>query len=397
MRHIEGTEYPHGGELRIRRADEWSAHRDREFPTAVVTGAAGFIGSHLVDHLLLARHRVVGIDSFEPWYNPARKASNLEAACAHSSFRMEVKDLRSADLNALLRGASTVYHLAAQPGVQHSWGVGLAKTMEMNVSVTGAVLDAAAQVGVDRVVLASSSSVYGDSARTGGPNVVAPISPYGVSKVACEHLADAYRQRGLDVVTLRYFTVFGPRQRPDMAMHKMFEATRRRGRPFTRRGSGEQSREFTFVGDVAAATVMAGSVPEARGHTFDIGGGATVSLNEVIAEVSRIAGSPVQVRTVPMPAGEPWTTAAVVDEAGKVLGWRPRTTLRGALRAQWDWHQTVRGPLTLGSLLSGASSSAGSLVRSRDLPSRNHATAAEAIKRNAHPQWSATEPILSNA
>ena len=317
---------------------------------AVVTGAAGFIGSHLVDQLLAAGHRVTGIDSFDPWYNPARKASNLEAACGQPSFRLVVRDLRTADLASLLRGAHTVYHLAAQPGVQHSWGVGLAKTIEMNVSVTGAVLDAAVQAGVGRVVLASSSSVYGDSARSGA-RAVAPISPYGVSKVACEHLADAYAQRGLDVVTLRYFTVFGPRQRPDMAMHKMFEATRRCSRPFTRRGSGEQSREFTFVGDVAAATIAAGSVPEARGCTFDIGGGVSVPLNEVIDAVGRIAGSPVRVRAVAMPAGEPWTTSASNDEAQQILGWRAQTSLCQALRAQWDWHQTVRPTLALGPAL----------------------------------------------
>ena len=310
--------------------------------TDVVTGAAGFIGSHLVDALLGAGHRVVGIDSFDPWYSPAHRARNIETACADPGFRLEVKDLRTADLRELFDGASTVYHLAARPGVQHSWGAGLTRTIEMNVTVTGKVLDAAIGAGIDRVVLASSSSIYGNTAAAGGSRSKAPLSPYGVSKAACEDLADVYRHRGLDVVTLRYFTVFGPRQRPDMAMHRLFEATRRCGPAFGRRGSGRQSREFTFVGDAVAATVLAGAVPDASGRTFDIGGGCTVSLNEVIDTVGRIAGAPVRVRPEPAPAGEPWTTVAANDEARAILGWQPRTGLRHALCAQWVWHQGIR-------------------------------------------------------
>ena len=143
-------------------------------------------------------------------------------------------------------------------------------------------------------------------------------------------------------MTLRYFTVFGPRQRPDMAMHRLFEATRRCGPSFGRRGSGQQSREFTFVGDAVDATVLAGAVSEARNRTFDIGGGCVVSLNEVIEVVGRIAGASVRVRPEPTPAGEPWTTMAANDEARTILGWQPRTSLRHALCAQWAWHQGIR-------------------------------------------------------
>lgn len=310
--------------------------------TVVVTGAAGFIGSHLVDALLTDGRRVVGIDSFDPWYSPAHRARNIETACADPEFRLEVKDLRTADLRQLFDGASTVYHLAARPGVKHSWGAGLTRTIEMNVTVTGEVLQAAIGAGVDRVVLASSSSIYGNTAVAGGSRSKAPLSPYGVSKAACEDLADVYRHRGLDIVTLRYFTVFGPRQRPDMAMHRLFEATRRCGPAFPRRGNGRQSREFTFVGDAVAATVLAGAVSDASGRTFDIGGGSTVSLNEVIDTVGRIAGAPVRVRPEPAPAGEPWTTVAANDEARAILGWQPRTSLRHALCAQWAWHQGIR-------------------------------------------------------
>ena len=336
---IETAEYIDSREASSREHRESGAGGDAG--TVAVTGAAGFIGSHLVDALLASSHRVVGIDSFDPWYSPACRARNIEAACGHPAFRLEVKDLRTADLAELFDGACTVYHLAARPGVAQSWGEGLKSTMEMNVSVTGAVLDAAVQAGVGRVVLASSSSIYGDTAITDGTRVRSPLSPYGASKAACEHLAEAYVRRGLDVVTLRYFTVFGPRQRPDMAMHRMFEATRRCGRPFGRRGDGEQSREFTFVGDAVAATISAGMIAEARGHTFDIGGGFSVSLNEIIKEVGWVAGRPVRVRPEPAPTGEPRTTVAVNEPARAVLGWQPCTNMRHALCAQWAWHQGI--------------------------------------------------------
>lgn len=305
---------------------------------AVVTGAAGFIGSHLVDLLLQRGRTVVGLDSLDPAYSPAQKRANLAAAERHPSFRLVVDDLRRADLAALFAGATTVFHLAARAGVQDSWRQGVTDTWEVNVAGTQAVLEAALAAGVGRVVLASSSSVYGETAAPGGPRTVNPISPYGASKAACEHLAGVYAGRGLEVVTLRYFTVFGPRQRPDMAMHRMFEATRPEGPTFCRRGSGEQTREFTFVRDVAEATAAA-TVPAAAGRTFDVGGGARPSLNDVIAAVGVVAGAAVQVRTVPRPAGDPQATAADTGPARKLLGWRPVTPLRRGLAEQAAWHR----------------------------------------------------------
>ena len=310
--------------------------RDR---VAVVTGAAGFIGSHLVDLLIDRGRTVIGLDSFDPAYSTAQKRANLAAAGRRPSFRLEVDDVRSADLAGLFAGAWTVYHLAARAGVQDSWGQGSADTWETNVAGTQAVFEAALAAGVDRVVLASSSSVYGDTAVPGGLRSVSPISPYGASKAACEHLAGVYARRGLDIVTLRYFTVFGPRQRPDMAMHRMFEAARPDGPTFARRGSGAQTREFTFVRDVAEATAAAGTVPSAAGRAFDIGGGARPSLNDVIAAVGDLAGTPVRVRTVPRPAGDPQATAADTRPARESLGWRPVTSLRQGLAEQWAWHR----------------------------------------------------------
>ena len=264
---------------------------------SVVTGAAGFIGSHLVELLLDEGHAVIGLDSLDSANSPAQKRANISAAEQHPSFRLVVDDLRRADLAGLFAGAATVYHLAARAGVQDSWRQGVTDTWEVNVAGTQAVLEAALAAGAGRVVLASSSSVYGETAASGRPRIVNPISPYGASKAACEHLAGVYARRGLEVVTLRYFTVFGPRQRPDMAMHRMFEATRPDGPVFSRRGSGEQTREFTFVRDVARATAAAGSVPSAAGETFDIGGGARPSLNDVIAAVGAVTGTAVRVQT----------------------------------------------------------------------------------------------------
>ena len=318
-----------------------NGHRQpgRDGPFDVVTGAAGFIGSHLVD-LLVGRGRpVVGLDNLDPAYSPDQKRANLVAAGRRPWFRLEVGDLRCADLAALFAGAETVYHLAARAGVQDSWGGGFAETWEVNVAGTQAVLEAALVAGVRRVVVASSSSVYGDTAAPGGQRTVSPISPYGASKAACEHLAGAYARRGLDVVTLRYFTVYGPRQRPDMAMHRMFEAVGPAGEAFCRRGSGSQTREFTFVGDVVAATAAAGTEPAAAGRTFDVGGGVPASLNDLIAAIGKLAGAVVPIRTVARPAGDPQATSADGGPALQVLGWRPVTSLHQGLAEQWAWHR----------------------------------------------------------
>ena len=282
---------------------------------------------------------MIGLDSLDPAYSPAQKRANLAAAEQHPSFRLVVDDLRRADLAALFAGASTVFHLAARAGVQDSWRQGVTDTWEVNVAGTQAVLEAALAARVGRVVLASSSSVYGETATPGGPRIVNPISPYGASKAACEHLAGVYARRGLEVVTLRYFTVFGPRQRPDMAIHRMFEATRPEGPIFCRRGSGEQTREFTFVRDVAEATAAAAMVPAVTGRTFDIGGGARPSLNDVIAAAGVVAGAAVRVRTVPRPAGDPEATAADNSPARQMLAWRPVTSLRRGLAEQAAWHR----------------------------------------------------------
>ncbi|MCY4175434.1 MAG: NAD-dependent epimerase/dehydratase family protein [Acidimicrobiaceae bacterium] len=305
--------------------------------TAAVTGAAGFIGSHLVDLLLAQGHRVLGLDSLAVGYSAAQKRANLREATANPRFRLVVDDIRRARLAESLSGVDTVYHLAAKAGVQDSWHD--SDIWDVNVAGAQAVLSAALTAGARRVVLASSSSVYGDSATAGGARALSPTSPYGATKAACEHLADIYARRGLDVVVLRYFTVFGPRQRPDMAMHRIIESTRPQGPAFCRRGTGEQTREYTYVSDVAAATLAAGTASRAAGRTLDIGGGCRHSLNEVIAAVTAIRGTAARVRGVPSAAGDPQATVADGEQARLVLDWAPATGLHQGLAEQAAWHR----------------------------------------------------------
>jgi UDP-glucose 4-epimerase len=314
----------------------------RNGATDVVTGAAGFIGSHLVDLLVGRGRNVIGLDCFDPVYSPEQKRANLVRAIASGWFRLEVGDLRHSNLAELFAGAETVYHLAARAGVQDSWSGAFADTWDVNVAGTQAVLEAALTAGVRRVVIASSSSVYGETSERRGRRILDPVSPYGASKAACEHLASMYANRGLDIVTLRYFTVYGPRQRPDMAMHRIFESLRPDGQAFVRRGSGSQTREFTFVLDAVAATAAAGVLASASNRTFDIGGGARASLNDVIARVGALTGAPVPVEVVARPAGDPQATSADCSAAHRLLGWRPVTSLNRGLAEQWAWHRHRR-------------------------------------------------------
>ena len=317
-------------------------------PRCVVTGAAGFIGSHLVDRLLAEGHDVVGLDAWDDWYPVAAKRSNLAGAMASPSFDLRRADTTVDDLTAVLEPGDLVFHLAARPGVQDSWGAGFETAMRVNVTGTQRVFDAALRRGCRRVVFASSSSVYGDSAGHAGERVVAPVSPYGVSKAAGEQLADVYSDRGLDVVALRYFTVYGARQRPDMAFHRLFRAASP-DRPdvFPLRGSGEQRREFTHVSDVVAATIAAGSAPSARGRWFDVGGGTSARLLDVMETIERITGTRLRVEHQPPAAGDPETTVAECGPAAAELGWEPRVELIHGLVDQWDWHLSQLGSASL--------------------------------------------------
>jgi nucleoside-diphosphate-sugar epimerase len=297
----------------------------------VVTGAAGFIGSHLAEELLAAGHEVVAVDSFTDYYERSRKERNAAALDV-----LEL-DLAEAALEPILAGVDGVFHLAGQPGVRASWGESFGLYLNRNVLATQRLFEAAAAAGV-RVVFASSSSVYGDAERYPTAEDVAPqpISPYGITKLACEQLAHAIgRGRGLDAVLLRYFTVYGPRQRPDMAFTAMLEALAR-GESFRLFGDGGAARSFTYVGDAVAATVAA--MERGRGgEVYNVGGGDEATMNEAIALAERVSGRTLDVERLAAATGDVRRTKADVAKAGAELGWSPQTPLEAGMQAQWRW------------------------------------------------------------
>jgi nucleoside-diphosphate-sugar epimerase len=297
----------------------------------VVTGAAGFIGSHLSQGLVEAGHEVTGIDAFTDYYDPARKHEN-----AVGLEVLEV-DLETDDLSHLLDGADGLFHLAGQPGVRASFGADFELYVRRNVVASGRVFEAAARAGT-RVVYASSSSVYGDaeSFPTSEDVQPRPISPYGVTKLACEHLHYALaRGAALEAVALRYFTVYGPRQRPDMAMTRMLEALAE-GTPFPLFGDGSASRSFTYVADAVAATIAAMD-NGASGSVYNVGGGHEASMAEAISLAESIAGRRLEIERHEAAIGDVTRTRADVRKAHDELGWEPSTRLEDGLAAQWEW------------------------------------------------------------
>jgi UDP-glucuronate 4-epimerase len=295
----------------------------------VVTGAAGFIGSHLAEALVAAGQDVVGIDSFNDYYDPARKRENAEA------LGVVDEDLLEADLDGLLEGADGVFHLAGQPGVRASFGPDFEHYLTRNVHASARLFEAAARHGV-RLTYASSSSIYGDAEAYPTPEDAAPrpISPYGVTKLCAEHLAYAHaRTTGLEAVGVRYFTVYGPRQRPDMAFTRVLEALAT-GAEFHL--SGNVSRSFTFVGDAVAGTLAATERAPA-GEIYNIGGGEEATMTDAIALAERIAGRELLVERHGSAIGDPPRTRGDVTKAERELGWSPTTPLADGLRAQWEW------------------------------------------------------------
>jgi len=310
----------------------------------LVTGAAGFVGSQLVDVLLAAGHDVVGVDAFTPYYDRATKEANLDAARQHDRFRLVDVDLRDADLRPLLDGVDTVYHQAAQPGVRLSWSDGFATYDSCNVLATQRVLEAALRSGVRRVVYASSSSVYGNAETypVHETDLPRPHSPYGVTKLAAEHLCGLYAaNHGLSTVALRYFTVYGPRQRPDMAFHRLVEAALDQ-EPFPLYGDGSHVRDFTYVGDVVEANVLAGRADAPAGTVVNVCAGGSTVLRDVIDAVGEAVGAPVPVERLGEQAGDVQRTGGSNEAAARILGWAPRTSLADGIAAQADWHRARR-------------------------------------------------------
>jgi UDP-glucuronate 4-epimerase len=294
----------------------------------IVTGAAGFIGSQLAEKLLEAGHEVVAVDCFTDYYDTALKEENA------AGFDIARLDLAEDDLD--LAGVDGVFHLAGQPGVR-SFGDVFEEYVRRNLLASRRVFEAAASARV-RIVFASSSSIYGEAERYPTPEETEPqpISPYGITKLGCEQLAHAYAKGfGLDAVVLRYFTFYGPRQRPDMALARIVDALAR-GSSFELYGDGLQSRSFTYVADGVEATIAAMERAEA-GSVYNVGGGEEATMREAIATLEQVSGRTLDLVESPAVAGDVRRTSADATRIGRDLGWRPTTTLEDGLRAQWEW------------------------------------------------------------
>ncbi|HEV2036373.1 MAG TPA: NAD-dependent epimerase/dehydratase family protein [Candidatus Dormibacteraeota bacterium] len=314
----------------------------------VVTGAAGFIGSHLTERLLAAGHEVVGIDCFTDYYERARKENNLEPSRTHARFTFEEVDLVNADLKPVLDGAALVYHLAGQPGVRPSWGNRFDQYVRDNVIATQRLLECLKGNPIQRFVFAGSSSVYGDAEMfpTKESALPRPVSPYGVTKLAAEHLTHLYtRNFGIPAVSVRYFTVYGPRQRPDMAFARFMQALSD-GDEIEVYGDGEQTREFTFVSDAVEGTIRAAGA-DVVGQVFNLGGGSRATVNQVLATLEEISGIKVRRQSLPAAPGDPRHTGASINLARERLGWEPRVSLREGLAKQWQWFQEMRASTTV--------------------------------------------------
>jgi UDP-glucose 4-epimerase len=306
-------------------------------PHALVTGAAGFIGSSLVERLLGDGVRVTGVDCFTDYYAVDLKRRNIAAAAAHPNFRLVEVDLGSADLSVLPEVA-VVYHQAAQPGVRASWGKEFAAYTHHNVLATQRLLERYRGHDLERFVYASSSSVYGDAERypTDETLLPRPFSPYGVTKLAGEHLVLLYgRNFRMPVAALRYFTVYGPRQRPDMAFHR-FCRSMLAGEPITVYGDGTQSRDFTFISDAVEANVRAWKRSAPQG-VYNVGGGSQVEVLEAIRLLEGALGRKAQLRFEERPPGDPMRTRADASRMAADLDFTPRIAIAEGLAAEARW------------------------------------------------------------
>ncbi len=311
----------------------------------VVTGVAGFVGSSLAERLLGEGHDVVGVDCFTDYYPRPIKERNLAVSRESSRFTFREEDLAEVDLDALLDGVDVVFHQAAQAGVRASWGETFSSYTSHNVLATQRLLEAAkrrmGRGGPRRIVYASSSSIFGEGAELPMTETTfcRPYSPYGVTKLAAEHLCELYRNNfGLSTVSLRYFTVYGPRQRPDMGFNK-FIAAAMKGEPIVVYGDGQQTRDFTFIADVVQANVLAAT--SAADGVFNIGGGSRVTLTHVLDTLGQVMGAPIATTRTDKQAGDVSHTFADASRARTQLGWKPTVALAEGLARQAEWQRSL--------------------------------------------------------
>ncbi|MBW4424480.1 MAG: NAD-dependent epimerase/dehydratase family protein [Nostoc desertorum CM1-VF14] len=311
---------------------------------SIVTGAGGFIGSHLVEALLKQGQEVIGIDEFNDYYDPDLKRKNIASFQNHPAFKLVEGDIQVLDWQKLLQDVNVVYHQAAQAGVRASWGQGFRTYTERNINATQVLLEAAKDSKhLKRLVFASSSSVYGDAETLPTHEEICPkpVSPYGITKLAAERLCGIYHKNfGVPFVALRYFTVYGPRQRPDMAFHKFFKSVIE-DQPIPIYDDGQQTRDFTFISDAVAANLAAATIPEAVGQIFNIGGGSRVVLAKVLDTMEEIVGKAIKRNYIQKAMGDARHTAADVSKARKILGYQPQVSLREGLSQEWQFIQSL--------------------------------------------------------
>ena len=311
---------------------------------ALVTGTAGFIGSHLSERLIEAGHEVVGLDAFTDYYARSIKESNIASLTKRRRFRFIESSISDANFDDVLDGVTHIFHLAAQAGVRKSWGADFAVYTELNINATQRLLEASVSRRIERFVYASSSSVYGDAApipmlETARP---APLSPYGVTKLAAEHLCMLYHANyNVPTVAVRYFTVYGPRQRPDMAFHRFLKAIHH-NEPLSLYGDGEQTRDFTFVEDAVTATIAAAE-RGADGSVYNVGGGSRVSMNEILDVMAECTGKAPDVQRGETQRGDMRDTFADTTRAKTDLGFTPRVILRDGILAEYQWLTSLSG------------------------------------------------------
>jgi UDP-glucuronate 4-epimerase len=306
---------------------------------ALVTGCAGFIGSHLTESLLEDGHEVLGVDCFNANYARVDKLQNLELARSHAGFDFVPIDLARGELADVVSDCDVIFHLAGEPGVRASWGQTFEPYLRNNVLATQHLLEAARGWPEKRFVYASSSSIYGQAERlpTAETEKPQPFSPYGVTKLSAEQLCTLYHgNHGVHTVSLRYFSVYGPRQRPDMAFHKFCRAAVE-GAPIQVYGDGEQTRDFTYVADVVAATRAAAAAPGAVGGVYNVGGGSRISLNKTLGLLEEFAERPLDVRHAVKEHGDVRDTGADTTRARAELGFTPATSVADGLRAEFEW------------------------------------------------------------
>lgn len=309
--------------------------------TYLVTGAAGFIGSHLCERLIRDGHRVTGVDCFVPYYDRAVKESNLHGLRQQDAFTFVEKDLRREDIATEMTGCDAVFHLAAMPGLMKSWD-DLPLYSTCNIEATQRLLEAARTTALPHFIHVSTSSVYGREATEPETAPTQPFSPYGITKLAAENLCRAYEANfKVPITILRYFSVYGPRQRPDMAYNILVKALME-GRSFPMFGDGEQTRSNTYVADCVEATVLAARHRDkSLGEVFNVGGGEIISLNEVVKLLEELTGRNAVIERKPARPGDQKHTAANIEKARRLLGYQPVTPVREGLAAEVAWLRSL--------------------------------------------------------